>query len=185
MSRPYRKKQDDRLLCPGATSVQIQCDFACAPLDRAARAMDEKWGVDRLPEFAPADMAAKYGRAIAMLHDAMDAGDVALTAQLVGNCAKGLAAMDAAATSAGHAPLPPEIWEAVVDGNRFGIIRGTFDCQRAEALRPGLPIYTMREVANALAVYRMGVVEASRQTLPAPTKPTTALESSLNDFIPF
>lgn len=186
MTRHHRNRSEDRLLNPGATSAEIRCDFACAPLDRAARAADARWGVDRLPELVPAAMAEKFGAAMAALNTAMADGDSALTAQIADNLAgRAFPAMEAAATAAGHQPLPPEIWEAEIDGNRFGIVRETFDSARAEALRPGLPIYTLREVANAMAVYRMGVIEESRKPPPATVKPTTALEKQLDDFVPY
>lgn len=160
------------------------CDFACAPLDRVATAMDRKYGIDQLASLVSTETALKYGSAIAKLNAAINSNNPEETKARAEVCIRGLNAMDAEATAAGHKPLPPEIWEAEIDGVQFGIIREPLDQSRAEAIRPGLPIYTMREIANAMAIYRMGVVEASK-AIPTQTKPVTALEKTLDDFLPF
>lgn len=182
MARPYRKKSDDRLLNPGATKAQIMCDFACAPLDRVAREMDKKWGIDRLPEMVDPALALRYGRAVAALHAAMDAGDADLTAAMALNCCRGLTAMDAAAVAAGRLPMPPEIWDGDLDGVRFCIIRDVADWQSAERLRPGVPVYTMRQVAVALEVQRMALVNEPRAPLPRPVSP---IGLAIDDEIPY
>ena len=68
MTRPPRySHKADRLIVPGASPTEIRCDFACAPLDRAVRASDDRWGTDRLVGLATPETAERYGRAIVAL----------------------------------------------------------------------------------------------------------------------
>ena len=68
-SKPGRQKLEDRLISPSAASPEgIGCDMALGGLDRMAREMDRKWGVDRLPDLVSPEMAAKYGSAMGKLN---------------------------------------------------------------------------------------------------------------------
>ena len=67
--KPGRQKLEDRLISPSAASPEgIGCDMALGGLDRMAREMDRKWGVDRLPDLVSPEMAAKYGSAMGKLN---------------------------------------------------------------------------------------------------------------------
>ena len=47
-SKPGRQKLEDRLISPSAASPnEVACDLALGGLDRMAREMDRKWGVDQ------------------------------------------------------------------------------------------------------------------------------------------
>ena len=64
-----RQKLEDRLISPSAASPnEVACDLALGSLDRVAREMDRKWGVDRLPDLVSPEMAAKYGSAMGKLN---------------------------------------------------------------------------------------------------------------------
>lgn len=152
--RPVRQHKQDRLICPGATAAEIACDHALAPFDRAARDMEAKWGIDRLPELVSPETAAKYGSAMAKLNAAIDSGDADEVAARVGVCIRGMAALEAEAISRGHQPLPGEFWLAEADGIQFGITKEAGDWPVIQAAYPGLVTYTLREVALALAHYR-------------------------------
>lgn len=149
--RPSRQKKSDRLISPGATSSEIQCDYAIAPFDRVATEYDRKWGVDRLPELVAPDLAAKYGAAMAYLNECINDGDADNVAAAATNCIRGMHAMDAAAIAAGHQPSDPTIWEYTYEGRTFGVIEDGREWPAAYAKRPGLTIFTMREVAVALS----------------------------------
>ena len=54
MTTPHprrRRKADDRIIVSGASdhAGMIRCDMILAPLDRLHSALDDKWGIDRLP----------------------------------------------------------------------------------------------------------------------------------------
>lgn len=189
-SRPcHRKGRFDRLFNPGATAKDIEVDVASSPFDRACRDMDRVWGTDQLPGLVSVDMAARYGRAVAALNAAIEAGDPVATAQNAANCVKGLAALHSAAETAGAPKANPAIWEYDCEGFRFGIMADDFAWQAAKAARPDLLLFSMREVANALRAYQATHAEpsAAPQRIASPalnTRPPFNADLG-GDFIPF
>lgn len=186
--KPFRHKKHDRLITPGASSAEIAADFAAAPFDKAMRDAERTWGIDRLPELVAPEMAAKFGRAVALLNEALDSADADKAAAAAANCVKGIAAMDAAARAAGHQPANPAFWEYDLDGFRFVLIQDAAEWPAAAAQRPGWTIYTLREVANALKAYGASVA-AVKAAFPGAqvtaVRPRTDLEEELDDIIPF
>lgn len=187
--RPRREKKSDRLLSPGATSSEIAVDYAIAPFDRAALDMERLWGVDRLPELVTPALAAKYGAAMAFLNDCINRGDATEAAAAAANCIKGLAAMDAEARSLGHKPAPADVWLYEHEGHRFGIIRETGDWTTLQDSHPGLTLYSLREVALAMASYKSALpkIEAIKAAFPGAeiTAVRSKLAEELEDLIPF
>jgi hypothetical protein len=174
MKRPRRQRKSDRLLCPDATAKEIQCDYSIAPLDRLALVMDHKWGIDRLPELVSVEMAQRYGTAMAHLNDCIREADPAKCAAAAQNCMRGLNAMDAEATAAGQPQASGEYWEyelPATDGNppfKFAIMRDGFEWRTAQAVRPDLEFYTMREAAIALQTYvRSPLLSEVKKQFPA------------------
>ncbi len=189
-TKPRYKAKSDRLTYSGASEAEIRCDYALAPFDRASRAADHLWGIDRLPSLVSPATAEKFGRAIAALNAAIEANDPAVTAANAANCAKAITVMEAEARAAGHEPLPPEIWDADIDGFRFCLIRETNDWPQAGKARPGVQVYTLREVAVALQHYRDNkFVSAVKDAFPGAevtaVRTPTPMEEYLGDEIPF
>ena len=187
--RPRYQKKSDRLITPGATEMEIRCDMAMLPFDRLAREMDRKWGIDRIAGLVSPAMAAKYGGALAHLNAAIDSADPAATAAAAENCMKGMRAMDAEATQLGHHPITPAVWEHECDdGSKFCVIRDTSDWPAAQAAFPALTIYTMREIANAMAGYIKSVA-AVKDAFPgaeiSAVRKRTPTEEYLDDDLPF
>jgi hypothetical protein len=185
-NRPTRQKKDDRLLHKGATANQIKSDLSLAPFDRAVREMDKRWGVDRLPELVSVESAAKWGKAVAGLNDAIDAQDPDKVKFWVEVCLRGLTAMDAEAVALGRPVSDPMIWEYEYEGTTFGIIEDGREWPAAYAKRPGIAIHTMREVAIALHAHRNGLVDAIKLSFPgAEVKAVRRPKADLEDDIDF
>jgi hypothetical protein len=184
--RPTRQKKDDRILHKGATANEIKADLALAPFDAAVREMDRKWGVDRLPELVSVESAAKWGKAMAGLNGAIDAHDPDKTKFWVEVCLRGLASMDAEAVSLGRSVSDPDIWEYELDGTVFGIIADNREWPAAYAKRPGIAIFSMREVAVALQAHKNGLVSAVKIAFPgAEIKAIRRKPEDLEDEIDF
>lgn len=167
MKRPRRQRKGDRLMSPDARQDEIRCDYALAPFDRAARAMEEKWGIDRLPGLVPPEMAERYGSAIAKLNAAINASNPEDVAARAAVCIRGLDAMDKAATEAGHEPATGDFWEYDLDGFRFAVLHDKAEWQTAHEKRPDLQFYSRREVAMALKAYANTVpLEAVKRHFP-------------------
>ena len=184
--RPTRQKKDDRILHKGATANEIKSDLSLAPFDAAVRAMDKRWGVDRLPELVSTESAAKWGKAMAGLNGAIDAQDPDKVKFWVEICLRGLTAMDAEAVSLGRPVSDPMIWEHEYEGTVFGIIEDGREWPAAYAKRPGIAIHTMREVAVALHEHRNGLVNAVKLAFPgAEVKQVRRPKADLEDDFDF
>lgn len=164
--RPMRQRKEDRVIHQGATAAQIKCDMCLGPFDQAVREMDRKWGVDRLPEIVAPESAAKWGKAMAGLNDAINSEDSDKVKFWVEVCLRGLKAMDDEAIKSGQPISDPMIWEYQYEGQTYGIIEDGRHWPAAYAKRPGLVIFTMREAAIALHAHRNGLVEAVKLAFP-------------------
>lgn len=189
-ARKYIPRKDDRLLLPGSTSAEIEAEYATKPFDRMARDMDMKWGVNRLPSLVGADMAQKFGKAVAHLNAMIDAGKPAEARAAAENAMRGLAAMDAAAEASGAAKADPRILEFEIDGFKGGILHDDDAWPAAQAARPDLRLYSLREVAVALRAATPPAVDAIKAAFPGAQIVSITDRQRDNadighDFIPF
>ena len=186
--KPRRERKSDRLIHSGATATEIKCDFALAPFDRMANAMDHKWGIDRLVELVPADVAAKYGSAMAKLNAAIDAQDPNEVAVRASVCVRGMQAMDQIASQAHGEPPTAQVWVVEADGYTFGLMRDPRAWQRAQEAYPKLELITEREMVLALTMYRRSLakemIDAAKAAFPG-AEVTAIRDMELEDDIPF
>jgi hypothetical protein len=164
------------------------CDFALAPFDRMANEMDHKWGIDRLVELVPADVAAKYGSAMAKLNAAIDAQDPDEVATRASVCVRGMQAMDQIASQAHGEPPTAQVWVVEADGYTFGLMRDPRNWQRAQEAYPKLELITEREMVLALTMYRRSLakemIDAAKAAFPG-AEVTAIRDMELEDEIPF
>lgn len=158
--RPTHQKKFDSVLHGKTTAASVRCDMSLAPFDRAAREIEKRWGIDRLPELVSLESADKWARALAGLNEAIWAEDPDKVKFWVEVCLRGLKAMDEEAVKLGRAISDPDIWEYEYEGTIFGIIQDGREWPAAYAKRPNIAIHTMREVAIALHEHRNGLVNA-------------------------
>lgn len=165
-ARPRRVKKQDRLLYATTSKNELACDMAVAPFDRVVREMDERWGVDRLPELVSAETAARYGTALAMLNEAIANEDPIKVQRVVASCLRGLQAMDAEAKANNAQPASSEVWEIEHNGHRIGIMKDGRNWPAIKKTRPDLALYTLQEVAIALSSLEIGVVSRIKELAP-------------------
>lgn len=186
--RPVRQRKADRLLQPGRSHEEIQCDYALGPFDRMAVEMDRKWGTDRLVELVTPEMAAKYGSAMAKLNDAIEANDPEQVSIRVGVCVRGMQAMDLAAAQAGAQPASDDVWLVQADGREVGLLRDGRAWRRVQEKHPGIQLITEREMILALEVYNRSLtgqmVEAVKSSFPK-ADVIKIPNNNLEDEIPF
>lgn len=186
MTRPQRYSKGDRLMHSGAKPEEIACDFALGPFDTAARVVERRWGVNRLEGLVSPETAARYGSAVGKLNAAIETSNPEDVAARAGVCIRGMAAMEAEAVAAGHKYITPEAWEIEVDGKTCAVLRDDAAWPAYAEQRPGVRVYTLREVANALAAYG-ATVGAVKDAFPgAQVKAVRSpLAQMLDDEIPF
>jgi hypothetical protein len=183
-----RQKKSDRILHGSQSKDAIMCDYALAPVDRLAIQMDEKWGIDVLPELVSVSMSQKYGSAVAKMNAAVEAGDVDECRKRCEVVIRGLQAMDAEAERIGAQRASTDVWEVEIDGKLFGVMKDGRSWRTIKKQRPELELLTLREVGLAYSWFRdtwAGELEkAAKQSFPGAEM--TAIKGKLfDDPIPF
>jgi len=149
-----RKGKSDQIINPGASKDQIMCDLATVAFDRTARAMDQKWGVDRLVDLVSPEMAQRYGQALDRMNQAVGEGsDPQLAQQRCNDAVKGMQAMDRVATDTGAEPASDAYWELEVEGLKLGIMADMAAWPTVQRQRPDLTLVSLREVGLAYQHY--------------------------------
>ena len=152
--RQTRQKKSDRILYGSQSKDAIMCDYALAPVDRLAIQMDEKWGIDVLPELVSVSMSQKYGSAVAKMNAAVEAGDVEECRKRCEVVIRGLQAMDAEAERIGAQRASTDVWEVEIDGKLFGVMKDGRSWRTIKKQRPELELLTLREVGLAYSWFR-------------------------------
>jgi hypothetical protein len=97
---------------------------ALVPIDAAMAASEQRWGVGRLERLVGSSTLASYQRGWERYRAAIEATDAAAVEALQGPMTAALAYMDREATSAGHEPLAPILWETPLsDGGVLVVVR--------------------------------------------------------------
>lgn len=164
--RPSFKRKHDVMIHGGLPRSDIEMDHAVAPFDAKATEMDSVWGVDRLPELVAPEMAARYGRALGALNEAISAGDIEKAVANVANCIRGMNAMDAAARAAGHEPKPPFVVVHEYQGERFGVLLDSRQWPAANKAHPDLRIVSLNEIGAMLRLTANPIVDAVKDAFP-------------------
>jgi hypothetical protein len=170
MKQNKRQKKSDRILHGSQSKDAIMCDYALAPVDRLAIQMDEKWGIDVLPELVSVSMSQKYGSAVAKMNAAVEAGDVEECRKRCEVVIRGLQAMDVEAERIGAQRASTDVWEVEIDGKLFGVMKDGRSWRTIKKQRPELELLTLREVGLAYSWFRdnwAGELEkAAKQSFP-------------------
>lgn len=129
-------------------------------VDHTVREAELRWGVDRLPLLVDAELRAKFNRQVVRWRAAIEAAweaDVLTRDLLDAATAKAsamqraYAALDAAASEAGHRPLSADVWEARLhDGTVAVIVRTLAEASAVVADGRALNVYSLDEIANII-----------------------------------
>lgn len=148
-----------------ATDPQAPSEYAIRAiidgLDQLAAAMERKWGVGRLRLLVSELLRAKFDAQ----KDKLDAAIATNRETYIRAQAEGMkrawAALDRAASEAGHAPLSAEVWECRLpsSGEVVALV-----CTEAEAQHVGREsrVFTLDEIGRLIAALGPAVLEAKR-----------------------
>lgn len=163
-----------------------------AVLDRVAGDLERTWGVNRLPQLVPPDLAAKFALAQEQCDMAIAAGDVETAAQKAASLVRGWKALDAAARAAGHTPNDlGVVWFASVQGRSFAVCLHTADVGALAALHRDHEAVSLEELLRLLDANELGrfVSKANRAfpgiELSAIKSPKPAADWNRGDDLPF
>lgn len=129
-------------------------------VDRQARQAETKWGVDRLPRLVDTDLLAKFERQRAKWRFALETAYDAktITADMMEAAKSSSAAMerawaalDQAASAAGHGELSPDVWEVPLAGGKVAaIVRTTAEAVVVTQAGRFVSVYTLDEVGHVI-----------------------------------
>jgi hypothetical protein len=130
-------------------------------VDLLAHEMERKWGVGRLRLLVSDLLRAKFDAQKDRLDAAIETDREPYVRAQAEGMRRAWAALDVAATEAGHAPLSPEIWECVLPstGEVIAIVRTE---PEAHALCRDCRVFTLDEIARLIDGLPKGVLEAKR-----------------------
>lgn len=157
-------------------------------LDEVAVSMERKWGVGRLPRLVGDLMRAKWDAQTDKLNAAIGRGLESEIKELVEGTKRGWAALDRAATEAGHVPRPVEEWEFVLPstGEVCVLVRDAADVGRIEA--DGRMVWSLEEVGtliDKLPDTVKAVKAAFSQSKVAHIRDKNEIDWSKGDELPF
>lgn len=169
----------------------LRCDYAAKPFDEAMRAAERKWGIGRLPALVSTETAAKWGSAMGKLNAAIEAKDPDEVAARAAVCVRGLASLDAEATSAGKQTLPSGALAGEVEGLRFVILPDHRCWPQYQDEFPDHVMLTLQQVGIAVKdqLENNPVLKEAKKHFPnaeiKQIRPQTETERFLDDEIPF
>jgi len=136
-------------------------------LDRVAGDLERTWGVNRLPQLVPPDLAAKFALAQEQCDMAIASGDVENAAQKAAALVRGWKALDAAARAAGHTPNDlGVVWTASMAGEAFAVCLHTADVGAVAGRYPDHTAIALEELLRLLTAQQAALLLRAKQVFP-------------------
>lgn len=140
--------------------MKSRSQIALEALDAVAAACERKWGVGRLPALVPVDLAERFYRQRDKLNAAITeeatGGSVANTEHEAGRMVNAWRALDAAAETAGAAPLSPTTIEGrLPDGRVLIVCPDPETAHRAAGDNRAAVVWSMDEICRVLWNFEM------------------------------
>jgi hypothetical protein len=125
-------------------------------VDAVTDAMERKWGVGRLRLLVTDELRERFTRQWQKWQQAYARQDLEAVKTHSDAMRRAWAALDAAATAAGHQPIKPEVWETrLADGTVLALVR-TFEEAHALAKSEDFrdrEVWTLEEVARIIGAW--------------------------------
>lgn len=146
---------------PGGVDPEHMIGAIIAGVDHVASEHERRWGRGRLRLLVSDLLRAKFDAQAAKLDAALQSGQVLQIQIHADAMRRAWQVLDRAATEAGCEPLSPEVWECVLpaSGEVVAIVRGEAEASLVAVERP---VFTMREVAQAIELLGKTTLEAKR-----------------------
>lgn len=121
-------------------------------MDLVAKAMEDKWGCDRLRLLVPKELREKFDRQRLLTNVAIKTGELEDVRRECKRMVTAWNALDRAAEAAGADPRPGPVWECVgpTSGAVYAIVRQSSDARALKADGRQVQVYTLEEIATLL-----------------------------------
>lgn len=165
-------------------------------VDAVTDAMERKWGVGRLRLLVTDELRERFTRQWQKWQDAYSRQNLDDVKKHTEAMRRAWAALDAAATAAGHQPIKPDVWEArLADGTVLALVRTAEEAHalaKSDDLRDR-EVWTLDEVARIVGAWAgRHWVDAIHQRFPGSrvekvrlTPTGSSFDWSRGDPIPF
>jgi hypothetical protein len=180
----------DRTVNRAKTAQHAGLWAAVQVADQAAIKHEGEWGIGRLEQLAPPDLAAKFAIAKHQLDEAISAVDIDLAGKKAMAMARGWEALDRAARAAGHRPADKgTVWfHGSQDGRkRYAFVQSVHDVPDIARRHPDHIVVAFDEV---VAIFERPdaaglIYEIKKQFPGAYVQNKNAVKTLINDEIPF
>ena len=137
-------------------------------VDLLTDSLERKWGTGRLRLLVEDGLRERFDRQWRKWQAAYAAQDLAAVQAHSEAMRRAWAALDNAATAAGHAPLAPEVWETrMPDGGVLAIVRTSPEAHALARDSRDREVWTLDEVGRVISAWEgRHWVEATRQHFP-------------------
>jgi hypothetical protein len=164
------------------------CRAAVNSVDAVARELEMKWGIGKLEELAPPNLAIKFEQARQNFSEACQLDDSDYLVQKANNLITGWRKLETTAIEAGHKPGSAEVWYGIApedcDEYNFAIVKWPSDAAAID--RNKYPIvYSLDEVCRIIKSFQQPLVEAAKTTFKDSKIIDIKTGGNLNDKLPF
>jgi hypothetical protein len=164
--------------------------------DRVVRAIEAKWGIDRLPDLVDAEMRQRWWMQWDRLNAAIERGSGPDVEHAVEVTIRACGVLEARALELGAKPLTGDRWEAEMpDGGVLAIVRDKAEAANVQKEGRYDAVYSVAEVGRIIQQWRAGEagrlaesvkdVFAGAEIVEIKRREPTEGERVLNDEIPF
>jgi hypothetical protein len=158
--------------------------------DREVKAIELKWGVDRLVWLVDEALRGRFEAQMDLLNAAID--KMQDVEHQVSVTLRGVAALERAAIANGHAPLTGEYWEAAMpQGQVLAITRDEYEAGKVKAENRNMMVYSIGEIAVIIEQWQRDkagqLASAAKEVWPGATveRVSIAKKELIDDEIPF
>jgi hypothetical protein len=170
-----------------------KCRAALATYDAVVRALEVKWGVDRLPLLVEADLRDRFWAQMDVLNAALTKGSGVEVEEAVAATVRGMQALERRAMELGAETVTGEVWEETTpNGAVVAVCRDASEIAKIRDDGRLDRVYTMSEVEAIVEAWEEGkagqLTNKVKSLFDGATiesvKPKV-VEADLNDEIPF
>jgi hypothetical protein len=122
-------------------------------VDAKGRAMDDKWGVGRLPMLVPADVAVRFASQRNKFSEAIQSWSVPEALKHGEAMERAYAKLDEIALASGASPTPPDQWEFETEEGLVVLVRDKRTIAQVDTSGRAAAIWSLDEIASVICAH--------------------------------
>lgn len=122
-------------------------------VDAKGRAMDEKWGIGRLPMLVPAEVAGRFASQHRKFSEALQAWDYPEALKHGAAMERAYAKLEEMAIAAGASPAPPDQWEFETPEGLVVLVRDKRTITQVDLAGRQAAVWSLDEIASVICAH--------------------------------